>query len=963
MINITPLNANSTSSLLQNLGLNINPVAESYMGISKLNSSYTPGKTVNDTCLYLLTYGINIGYIKRYLTGDITSTIYNNLISIGSTTIPALGNSKPSTYVAVDPTGIWARPQGSSTQSVAELYGIQQGVAGSLPGPASSGYSITSDTDQGQEATWIPYDTTNANSSVTQWGYLRLYALQAWYEFNWNGTPTGSVRYQDFCASFMSMVAFINNTNFSVNAFANGPTYLDGVYSNMNDLISADITGVSLSTKVFGQDCITLGKVIDLSQIDKFGLPSILLQTLKKYNAITQSLSLALLASGLLASEVDSISKGSGATFLQEQKIYGAFLIILGQDLIDILIPLNCKTKNLESLADLLNVKKIFPNSYQTLTVPLYNLAPSPNNSKTYYPIYDNTGVNSRLNTPAVKEQVGTIIPPGIPTINQTTDATIQPLPTGFDSYLVNILPNDLALAAGAFSYSMRQVKNIQYADFEKFAQVAYNVETIINLNLVNGSNVPANVPLMNQGKGLIGLGTGPNNTFTVSDFFGCMSGLPYNWKKLTSLISSLQTTKLSNIYYELYLALDWTAAAVSVQYTSYLVGPTTYYKVTGVTITNSGGGYGRGTAPAPTITINGGSGATATATIGTDKNNLSTFGKVATVTLTSSGTDTTTIPTVTIQCPPTATLAVQTNGNRSTSGTNTASGTTGWSSPMSAVVSAYITQANTEIQSINTNGNATYVQNIKSLYNQFGTQLMIEQRARYIAVTPVPIPRDLRLNPYPTMQIAFTDSLQEFSKNTLPHMQSQTVEAISNLNLTGGQSIVASMREARNKLKNMMIGVPLDNNMPTVLTQTQTKELLCNGVLGTPTTEIPGVGNNLTIPSTESQFINNDLNIPVLYEPISDGVLINPYETDENGSSINTSGTLGYPPVYYINGEPIDEGQAIYPGSFAGSKATNMIPLTLNTTYTSGTTLPVTFSIPDAIDQVIHCNCNCWLG
>ena len=85
----------------------------------------------------------------------------------------------------------------------------------------------------------------------------------------------------------------------------NGKTYLKGVYSNMNDLISSDITGVTLSTSVFGQDCITLGKVIDLSQIGVFGLPSSLLRTLKKYNAITQSLSLSLLASGLDINQIN----------------------------------------------------------------------------------------------------------------------------------------------------------------------------------------------------------------------------------------------------------------------------------------------------------------------------------------------------------------------------------------------------------------------------------------------------------------------------------------------------------------------------------------------------------------------------------------------------------------------------------------------------------------------------------
>jgi hypothetical protein len=105
----------------------------------------------------------------------------------------------------------------------------------------------------------------------------------------------------------------------------------------------------------------------------------------------------------------------------QEQMIYGSFLVITGTDLQDILVPLNCKTAGLTSLADLLNVKKLFPNSYQTLTVPVYNTTPSPNNSKTYYPIYEGNSVSSRITSPAVSAKVGTTILPGDPPIVEPT--------------------------------------------------------------------------------------------------------------------------------------------------------------------------------------------------------------------------------------------------------------------------------------------------------------------------------------------------------------------------------------------------------------------------------------------------------------------------------------------------------------------------------------------------------------
>jgi hypothetical protein len=199
----------------------------------------------------------------------------------------------------------------------------------------------------------------------------------------------------------MTAYSFIEYSNSAILAVNNSQTFLDGTYSNMDDLITGDITGVSVATSLFGQDLITSGKAINLTSIATFGLPSNLLYTLQQNNALTKSVSLALIASGITVSELsDILTLAEPITREQEQKIYGAFGIIVGQDLKDILVSLNCKTTGLESLCDLLNPQKLFPNSYQTLTVPVYNTVGGPANSKIYYPIYDNGGLNSNLRTP-----------------------------------------------------------------------------------------------------------------------------------------------------------------------------------------------------------------------------------------------------------------------------------------------------------------------------------------------------------------------------------------------------------------------------------------------------------------------------------------------------------------------------------------------------------------------------------
>lgn len=384
----SPLGVNVLSSLLQNEGLSISSAVSDLVGTSKTNSSYSPGSIVNDTCLRLLTYAINDAYNR----GQVSSAVYGNLIAIGSNTIPALGNSKPPTYVVSDPSNTWT-------------------------GQATTGYAISGDTGQGQDATWLPYDMTNNNSSVTQWGWLRLIALQSWNEFNWNGVSTTATDpdYKDYAASFQQAQTFIDYSNKTIMSMQNSKTFLQGTYSNMNDLISGDVTGVSLSTQAFGQDLINLGNAIDLSKISSFGLPSNLLQILYQNGAITQDVSLALLAAELDQTEINELSTGSIGTKDQEQKIFGAFLIIRGTSLRQVLGILKCKTKGITNLSQLLSVKSLFPLSFKTLTVPIYNTNPNVNSSKTYYFIFKNEGINPQLTTPAVNKKVGTRILGGTP--------------------------------------------------------------------------------------------------------------------------------------------------------------------------------------------------------------------------------------------------------------------------------------------------------------------------------------------------------------------------------------------------------------------------------------------------------------------------------------------------------------------------------------------------------------------
>ena len=802
----SPLGANAASALLLNTGLNINAVTSGYTGVSNDYTTYTPGTVITTTCLNKLTLAINAGYLA-YLASTIDAATYNNLISIGAGTIPALGNSKSSKY-----TYTGAVNTGDPTSLAA------------------------------QSASWLPYNNTN---SVTQWGYIRLLALQAWNEFNYNGYPAGSVEYKDFCSSFSAGKSFIDSSNASINTISNSKTFLEGTYSNMDDLISADISGVSLATNVFGQDLIASGTVLDLTKLSSLGLPSVLLQTLSKYNAITQSLGLALVAAELMPNEISAILASTVTpTMLQEQKIYGAFLIIVGIDLRDILIPLNCKTMGLTSLADLLNPMKLFPNSYQSLTVPIYNATLVPTNSKTYYPIYSGSGINTTIASPSINAIVGSQIPSNSPLVTNASSEIIQALPTGFGSYLFGILPSDIATACGALNVSLRQIKNISSAPIEKFAQVVANTETTRGLDLIGGTSVPVDSTLIDQANAIVALGSGANGTYTISDLFGCMSGLPYDWKSIQSLILEIQTPTLVSIYDSLYTA-----------------------------VTTSAG-----------------------------------------------------IP----------------------------------------VIQGYIDQANAEIANILLT-RAASSKTLNTLYDITGTQLTIEQQARFAAFVPVPIPKDITLSQYPSTLFFFVDSITSYALDTIPHMTAQTIEAISDWTTVGGQSIVGLMRTARNKARLIAAGIVLDDTIPDTVNSEIQKKLLANGtVCGVNGVEING--NVFTLPSVVN--VGGGSTPSGYYDPTSASYMLTSSTNSTtslgdlaNANNCTCDAILKTGPLVPVGPASIlDKGQVDEPGSLAGSEYQNLIPPNLSLAFTSKVLTPSTYNVADAIVQVTTCNCDCWI-
>ena len=175
----SPLGVNALGSLLQNIGLVLNPPTVGLVGTSHDRPSYSFGSICGSTCLRLLTYAIRDGWVRH--GPCLTDITYHDLIAIGTGIAPALGNAKPTTFT-------WA-------------------------GPADAG---TSTSEAAQSISWNPYKLTNPYSEITSWGYVRCLALQAWDEFNFNSTMGITGEYKDFLSSFMTCYGFVEYSNAAI---------------------------------------------------------------------------------------------------------------------------------------------------------------------------------------------------------------------------------------------------------------------------------------------------------------------------------------------------------------------------------------------------------------------------------------------------------------------------------------------------------------------------------------------------------------------------------------------------------------------------------------------------------------------------------------------------------------------------------------------------------------------------
>jgi DNA-directed RNA polymerase subunit H (RpoH/RPB5) len=825
-----------------------------------------------------------------------------------------------------------------------------------------------------------------------RYGFVGCVARQAYYEFWSDFNTRRSNQYFEFARSWQQHLQYLEQTNKKIASFDDTKTFIKGNYSNINDLTTSDLAGVSLAFRDWGNDMINLGKTIDLTTIYQFGLPSAFLKGLQKNNALTDALRFALMYQDLNTTDLEQILQPtSQPTAEQEKKIYSAFEIITGNDLTAIKIILNIATTGLTSLADLINPRKMFPNSYQSLTVPRYTL--DANSAKVYDFIYTGDNTNNRIQN--------------------------------WGGYLEGTLPADLARACGAFMCTMNQVKNIKTMNVEKLSQVIANLEvTNKDLPQVNSADgVPGSVALADQELAKIALGSGGKGVFRFCDFFGAMSGWPYRdeYEPAQRLLGELQTTELTNVYKKLYqksLFNNWALISRGKGW------PDSNINTTGIppTYTYNLFTAGGNSVGAQTMTIAGGNVALYNIFSNTSRSSSNpsayTTGQLVTFQTSDSASTVSLAQTYVVTSHSSGSVTFESilglipnpNYQPNPSLPNydpvaqipPYSGWPGLSRTVAAGERVYVWEleyngypgngilsgtvqnlvdaANLEILRIQ-GINQGLVTQLNTYWDRIGRQLWLEQRAVPLSITQTN-------NVFSGSGRADIDSwirgLEEYAQNTGYCETAPILDAISNTDDIGGQSIVAAQREARNARRLTNVGGETDNDVADSTNSAQASaraQVSADGANAGVVTQIqitspgsgysteqppsvlvypqggafgggpqvgaapgvvaPGGASNTLVLGTPVVFAGSVQSIPIL--------ACGPDYSPDNPPQI----VIGPPPA------PLRPGAAVSPGSFAGSpySGDSQDPVPDNLIAP----LDASYTPDQAVEQVTICNCECW--
>lgn len=215
----------------------------------------------------------------------------------------------------------------------------------------------------------IPSSFTSVLGSTASGGLTGLINTTA-------GSIMGGGDLSKFGQVFQAANGYAGLTNSFINSALN-TTNLSSTFSNltggMDNLITGGLNQVSPAFGSLGGDLVKVGSAIDLGNLNNLGNPSALLkQVVSVGGGLTPAIDTAVRTAGINPSLLNNITDANfpGVTDSINKSLYSAMTTVTGNDLAQVKSILNVTTPGINNMAELLDPKKILPNSYSTLTMP-----------------------------------------------------------------------------------------------------------------------------------------------------------------------------------------------------------------------------------------------------------------------------------------------------------------------------------------------------------------------------------------------------------------------------------------------------------------------------------------------------------------------------------------------------------------------------------------------------------------
>jgi len=363
-----------------------------------------------------------------------------------------------------------------------------------------------------------------------------------------------------FGQGFVAVQGYIASTNQYINSSVNVNQYLGPLFTNMDDLVTANIASMSTDLPNYGVDLANQGNLWNMSKLDLYGTPAGLLQQISALAGIrgraVPDLQNAMISMGLSATDIASLvndnrvglNNPTGLTQNEFDKLqllaYNATTMISGDALTQILDILGVTTPNIDSLDDLLNPVIMFPLSYASLQTP------SPDGA---VPIFNSTGavnsnivpvVNSYLPTTSGCDELGKIIPPAQATANKAIQVAFQQMNNIPNTTLPRLAETVLGNVDNPWNATQPYLANAVVANgdpvptyYRATADVpagtdinntAYwtpttlgGLSTMANLPLIQAQTTPVDTSVTDYISTTMATGTGPDGTVTTYDVLG----------------------------------------------------------------------------------------------------------------------------------------------------------------------------------------------------------------------------------------------------------------------------------------------------------------------------------------------------------------------------------------------------------------------------------------------------------